>query len=186
MSTISTFNRFAKPVKILIADSNNSKKSINATLVELNKNDEKDLNTILKLSQEWDKQDKNNNVGNIYSQAISDYEGFTDIPTQQHFLALTSQKGSLEKLDAQQIHGILSVTDSDFERQINWLQVEPHNKYSSPVRKLYQIGSVLVEHIINSKKPTYVESAIEAVGFYKKLNFKQIDKESPYCLRYKV
>lgn len=186
MNSISTFNRLAKPVKIFINEYKAAPKSIDATLVELDKTDEKDLNTIFKLSQEWNKQDKNNNVNEIYSQAISDNEGFADIPTRQHFVALTTQKSDLEELDTKQICGIISVTDSDFERQINWLQVEPRNTYASPVRKLYQIGSALVEHIINGKKPTYVESAINAVEFYKKLNFKQIDEASPYFLCYKA
>ncbi len=141
------------------------------SIVELNPKDKKDVRTLAETSCKWE------NVASgfsseIYNEALKP-KMYPDIAA-EHYLALTTQNKDYKNLDTSKILGLVLFSETyDTENQLNWLQVNPTtNKKNSSKRTFKNVGTELVNYIKSiTDKPIYVQSADDAIPFYKKNGF---------------
>ena len=88
-----------------------------ASIVELDKYDERDLNSLYKTVVLWNDQNAKYS-SSIYHEAIKGYE-YDDIE-QEHYFALTTQKGNFKELDPNKILGLMLFSQTNAkEDEIN-------------------------------------------------------------------
>ena len=142
------------------------------SIVELDKNNDTDVEALKQTSYLWNDQQAKYS-SNIYHEAVKGYD-YDNIEA-EHFLALTEQTGSYERLNPNCILGLMLFSQTyDDEDEITWLQVRP-NTYSKQTwkREYKEVGKSLIDLLKETKlkKPIHVQSSNEAVEFYKKQGF---------------
>ncbi len=157
-----------------------------AKIVELDKNNENDLESLHNVSLLWNKECPNF-VPYLFSDFIKDDEFKPDV-NQDHCLILTLQDNNFENIDPQKILGVSLFSEEDNENELNWLQVQPqNNSVYSPANRTYKgVGQAIVSYIKNqyTGKQIFVNSSDAAINFYKKLGFETYDEKYPcylYC-----
>ncbi|MBR1619238.1 GNAT family N-acetyltransferase [bacterium] len=159
-----------------------------AKIVELDKNNENDLESLHNVSLLWSKE-SSNFVPYLFSDFIKDDEFKPDV-NQDHCLILTLQDDNFENIDPKKVLGVSLFSEEDIENELNWLQVQPkNNSVFSPADRTYKgVGRAIVSYIKNqyTGKPIYVNSSNTAINFYKKLGFETYDKDCPCSLHCEV
>lgn len=143
-----------------------------ASIVELDKYDERDLNSLYKTVVLWNDQNAKYS-SSIYHEAIKGYE-YDDVE-QEHYFALTTQKDNFKELDPNKILGLMLFSQTNAkEDEINWLQVRPNTSVKQTWKREFSgAGKGLVTFLKDTKlgKPIHVQADINAVEFYKKMGF---------------
>lgn len=159
-----------------------------AYIVELDKNDDKDLKSLHNVSLLWSKE-KANFVPYLFSDFIKDNEFKPDVNA-DHCLMLTLQGDNFENIEPEKVLGVSLFSEEDIENELNWLQVQPKNTARfQPVNREYKnVGTAIVNYIQNvyEGKPIFVNSSNTAIDFYKKLGFESYDENHPCSLHYSV
>lgn len=159
-----------------------------AYIVELDKNDGDDLQSLHNVSLLWGKE-KANFVPYLFSDFIKDTEFKPDVNS-DHCLVLTLQDKNFEKIDPAKILGVSLFSEEDIENELNWLQVQPKNtsRFQPVDRKYKNVGTAIINYIRENYegKPIFVNSSNTAIDFYKKLGFESYDEEHPCSLHYEA
>lgn len=160
-------------------------KKIDASFVELNKND---LKPLYETTSEWNQ---------LFSNAI--YNNAQDklkyCKTRFHLYALTTQKEGFETLQPKKVLGLVEYQEGPRFDEINLLQINPKYKNNERTTKDKLLGIFKKERnqykncgksIIDSLKEMYktktinVDSATSSTGFYEKNGFKSIYENGAY------
>lgn len=141
------------------------------SLVEMDLNSRKDINSIKATSEFWD----NSFTVITYEQMNSIYNKHKS-PKGFHVYALTTQKTNFKKIKPSCILGVLEfLEDTSSGNKIEVLQTNPSYIKSDKniLPKFKHIGQELVNYIINKypDKDIYLNPSKLSVGFYKKLGF---------------
>lgn len=153
--------------------------SVDVSIVELNGDDANDLGALYKTYVLWKSQGRNYSAY-IYNEFVKECE-YVDVE-QEHYYALTAQNNGFECLDSEKILGLALFTQTKFDNEIEYLQVRPNtNTLNSWKREYKGVGSALVNFIISkyNNEPIVLQSVPEAVEFYKKMGFKQVEDDNP-------
>ncbi|MBP3821327.1 hypothetical protein J6G99_06780 [bacterium] len=148
----------------------------NTSIVELDKNDNKDFQSLYDLAHLWNEKYNGSFAYDILLEASKNKPNFDMF--KEHYIALTTQENNFEKLDPEQILGVSMITEYDNSSEINWLQVKPDTKcIGNKNRKFKDIGKAIIDYIKSesSGRHIWLTSSIEAVDFYKKQHFKPRD-----------
>ena len=174
-------------VNIKYLDKDNVKKDKEVALVELDKDFQPDRDAIQDAAFLWQRPGKHNYAWNILDEMEKEWCPPDTI--NEHYYALTTQKKGYEKLNERQILGVMMLSEYNTDcSEIEWFQVKPLYKYSKTKkgRKYSDIGYAMLKYVIDNykSKPIFVSASTEAVEFYKKYGFKQVDKCDEYELYY--
>lgn len=173
--------------RILKRNENGMYAPYNISVVELDKNNEKDKEALHDTVVDW-YYDNARYIFDIYHEADKDY----DYPNvnQEHFYAITKQTSNFDDLEYKEILGLMLFSETKLkEDEINFLQVKPTtNKHQSYIQEYKNVGKTLIEFLkeTKNKKTIMVNSVPEMVDFYKKQNFKVKDPETPNRLYLEV
>jgi len=144
------------------------------SIVELDSKNDADIDAIIKTERNW-----TNNGGQYIHHFCRDFvenHRYVDIE-KEHYYALTTQNADFNKLNPKNILGVLMFSESkNFENEITWLEVDPATRKSAGRNREYkEVGKRLVEYILNKykEKDIFVQSAKDAIKFYKKLGAEQ-------------
>ncbi len=98
------------------------------------------------------------------------------------YYALTAQTKDFDKLDSEQILGLVQVEPDLHCNEIKYLQVLPTQNYSNPEREYKNLGSSIVNTIMKlfPEKKLMLYSSNSAINFYKKLGFTQDKSETRF------
>lgn len=186
MNTINFTAKFIEKKQILKKEHGNDYKPCDVSIVELDKNDSRDVSALGKTSLDWIIQGDGILTYNIYKNAVNQYSDFDN--EKEHYLAVTTQDSDYENLDYKKILGLslFSETSSPVN-EINLFEVRPNiSKSLSKNREYKKAGTALLNYIQNTytQKPIYVISRDESINFYLKNNFKPINDHSdcPYLM----
>ena len=161
---------------------------VQAYIVELDKNNAEDLNSLHKVSRLWNKENSNL-IYYMLADFIQDLDLKPDV-NENHCLILTTQKDNFENIDPQKVLGAMLFSEENMENELNWLQVQPkHNSKFKPVSRRYKgVGTALVSYLKAkfTDKPIYVYSSNTAIDFYKKLGFNTYDDKYPCSMYYEA
>ncbi len=104
----------------------------------------------------------------------------------KQYYALTTQTKDFNKLDSEQILGLVQVEPDVHYNEINYLQVLPTQNYSNPEREYKNVGSSIIDTItkIYPNKKIMLYSTDAALNFYKKIGFVQDESEKRYNKMY--
>ena len=104
----------------------------------------------------------------------------------KQYYALTTQTKDFNKLDSEQILGLVQVEPDVHYNEINYLQVLPTQNYSNPEREYKNIGSSIIDTVtkIYPNKKLMLYSTDAALNFYKKIGFVQDESEKRYNKMY--
>lgn len=153
--------------------------SIPAYIVELDKNNFEDMNSLHDTAFKW-YDNGGRYAPNIYNKAVDKYK-FNDI-SKEHFYALTTQQKDFEKIKPDNILGLMMFSETkNFDNEINYLEVDPAtSKSKNLIREYKKVGSRLVEFIKKTynKKSIFVQADSRAIKFYKKMGFFQLSKDT--------
>lgn len=171
--TINFTANFLKTVKIPKRTTDGTFSNAKVSLVELDKNDKVDKNSLLKVSKLWNEKEFNY-APEIYYDAAKSFE-YENV-VKEHYYAVTTQSENFEKLEPEKILGLNVFSETTKpENEINWLQTNPAHKYGSIEQREYKgIGKTIVEYIKehHRDKNIAVFAAEDAINFYKNLGFK--------------
>lgn len=183
-------------------------KPFNAAFVEMHPNSKNDISTLKCISNTWGQESY---ASSIYNAALGDSrldDLVIEKPIARKFYALTSQKDSFEKLNPENVLGMVHVNNYPNFNSIEFLQTNP--EYIIPVKKesfmekclnkifkiqkpIYKqpkykhIGSGILDSLkkLYSDKPMTLLSVHEAKKFYKKNGFVREIFFNPYGLIWK-
>lgn len=176
MTPINFKASFLKTVYIPQKVSDLNYKNQEVSIVELDPKNQKDVMALAETVCKWESIAPGFS-SEIYNEALKP-KMYPDIVA-EHYLALTTQNKDYKNLDANKVLGLALFSETmDSENQLNWLQVNPTtNKKNSTERKFKNIGTELVNYMKQiTDKPIYVQSADDAVPFYKKNGFLRCGK----------
>ena len=183
-------------------------KSCNAAFVEMHPNSKNDISTLKCISNTWGQEFY---ASSIYNAALGDsrLDDFViEKPIARKFYALTSQKDSFEKLNPENVLGMVHINNYPNFNSIEFLQTNPEyiipakkesfmekclNKiFKTPKPEVKQpkykhIGSGILDSLKQtfSDKPMTLLSVPEAKNFYKKNGFVRELFFNPYGLIWK-
>ena len=153
------------------------------SIVELDKNDKRDVKALYNASVLWNEQGAKYS-SNIYHEAVKGYE-YDDVDC-EHYLALTEQNSDFKNLQSDKILGLMLFSASKYDAdQITWLQVRPNTNSKQTWKREYKgVGAAMINLLkqINYNKPINVVSASDAVDFYKKQGFTNCEDDIPSSL----
>lgn len=141
-----------------------------ASLAELKINSQNDLMTINNLNCNWGNcQTLVNDTAKLFNSLYAKTKPHED----EHFYVITTQKENYDKLNQDNILGILQTKNKNGKIEIENLQVSPSTNYSAIVRNFKQVGRSLVMAVIklNSDKSIEILSEFSAMPFYEKMGF---------------
>ena len=145
----------------------------NVSIVELDKNDEKDIKALYDTSVLWNFQGAKYS-SEIFHEAVKGYE-YDDVD-HEHYLALTTQSKEFDNLCPDHILGLMLFSQTNNrDDEINWLQVRPNTNSKQAWKREYKkVGEALINLIkdANHGKPVHVQADTDAIGFYKAMGFK--------------
>lgn len=159
------------------------------SIVELDKNNPKDMYALYCTANDW-AEFGGQYSGNIYKNAIQQCNQ-ADI-TKEHYLALTTQTADFHNLKHDYILGLMQFSETtNPENEIAFLEVSPiTSKSKNFVREYQKVGTRLVEYAKEAlnQKDIFVQSARDAVKFYRKNGFEQLGKygSNKYKLYFRV
>lgn len=154
-----------------------------AAIVELAKTDVKDIDTLVNISRDWEKDGKKNSGFSNYVNMILARLSNDDADPEQteHYLALTLQKDNYEKLNSKDVLGVSLFTENGTAGDLDFLQVAPKTckTFETPERKYRNVGSAMIDYLKKafSNVHIFVNPAPSAKGFYTKKGFVQYCKE---------
>ena len=187
MNRINFTANFVKNTQVLKKSKDGNYNQERVSIVELDKDDLKDLNSLYETSVLWNQQGAKY-ASDIFHEAAKGYE-YDDIE-KEHFFAVTEQKDDYKDLDPNKILGLMLFSESKYnENEINWFQVRPDtNSVNSRNRKYKQVGKSLVDLLKEDylNKPIYVKSSSEAVKFYTSQGFKSRLADDSPCMHLEV
>lgn len=156
---------------------------VDACIVELDKNDPDDVKSLHDTSFLWNDEGAKY-ATNVYHEAVKGYE-YDDVDY-EHYFALTTQKDNFEKLNPDEVLGLMLFSNSRYDTdEITWFQVRPNTNTGQSWHREYKgVGKAMVDLIkqVNYFKPVHVTSSPEAVEFYKKQGFVTRDDDIPSSL----
>lgn len=154
-----------------------------ASIVELDKNDANDVDTLYKTSVSWT-QNGARFASEIFHEAVKGYE-YDDV-VKEHYYAVTEQNNNYDKLEPDKILGMMLFSESKYnENEINWFQVKPNSNFVNSRDRAYKhVGKALINLLKekHSDKTIYVKSSAAAVDFYKSQGFENNGMEPSSCL----
>ena len=159
---------------------------LEASIVELDVNNPTDMEAIMQTERNW-----MHNGGQFihhYVKDTTEQHHYVDVK-KEHYLALTSQKADFNRLKSNEILGVLMFTETKLhENEISWLEVRPDiRKGARKIRDYKEVGSRLTKYVLEKykNKDIFVQSALKAIPFYKKMGAVQpINKYPQKCLLY--
>ncbi len=190
MNTVTFTSQFKKNMIIQTRDGSSNYCDKTVSVVELDRKNNHDIDTMFAIGDNWSKQGFNY-AQSILISAISDEDetDWTD-KLKEHYIAMTLQDDNFEKLDPKKVIGLSLLSEYNYDNEINYLQVKPTNSYSKvgEKRKYKKIGTAMLDYMksISEQKPIFVNSALEAVNFYTMNDFKRVSEEDPTKLYYNV
>jgi pentatricopeptide repeat protein len=189
MNPINFTANYLDSANIKYIGKDNIKKDKKVALVELDRKSKADRDAVQNAAYLWGSNGKVNFAWHILDEMEKD-EFYPDV-SDEHYYALTTQKGGYNKLNENQILGVLMLTEYDTDcSEIEYFQVNPIHIHSNTGKdkKYSGIGQALLKYVIDNykSKPIIVSSSTIAVDFYKKCGFKQIDPVDKYELCYNV
>lgn len=156
----------------------NSIESRDAYVVQMDPKDKKDLKVLKKLSSSW----KNAELsGAIYKKALTSSKKEI-INLNSKFFVITIQDKDFDKINHKEVlaQAQLGYEDS-YKNQvwIDYLQVNPNNKYGSKKRKFANVGKAFVDFFKEEHKgKKLVLAPLEpSLSFHEKQNFKYSPEE---------
>lgn len=175
-NTINFKARFVSKTEIKkYNDKTNSYEPKIATIVEIDPKNERDINAMCEIADNWHGQVF---VGDIANRAIKLKKGELSGDTNKIYL-LTTQKNKLYRLEAGKILGAINVEQKYGEPdEIRYFQVKPNTKYDIKNRKYKNVGKALMnftKSIYNKMIDLY--SSVEGFKFYKCNGFKLIEPD---------
>lgn len=151
-----------------------------AAIVELDINDKNDIKSLYETASDWDSKGFTYTF-EIFCDATKGYE-YDDVK-KEHYIALTTQKDNFENLEPDKIIGLSLFSETKKpENEINWLQVDPESNTERKYEREYKGGGRAIVNYIQetyTDKPIYVQSAKDAINFYRKCGFYPKDKNAP-------
>lgn len=147
--------------------------------------DTKNTSDIIALKELGYMYGKNTYFSDIFDNANLDYlYGFNS--KYKQYYALTTQTKDFNKLDSEQILGLVQVEPDEHYNEIKYLQVLPTQNYSNPEREYKNIGSSIIDTVtkIYPNKKLMLYSTDAALNFYKKIGFVQDESEKRYNKMY--
>lgn len=147
-------------------------KPCNASFVEFNPDDKKDIFTLKEVSDLW---------GDCYACDIKDDFKSDDFKrSDKHVYGLTLQDKNFEYVKPDSVLGIVEIQENKDSNKLMFLQVSPENQvyqFGRPEHK--KVGTRIIDSLKNiySSKPMKLHSVFSAKYFYQKNGF-YIDPES--------
>ena len=173
MNQISFTARFVKNTTVKKLDkATGDYKDKKVAIVELDQKDEKDLDSLSKISKNW-----NINggvfVGCIYGDAKKNK--LPEDVIKEHYYAITTQRGGYKNLNPKKVLGLnmFSEMNAPYD-DLTWLETKPTTSVKiSSARKYKNIGSAMIDFLTKeySQKPIHVYSAEDAIMFYRNNGF---------------
>ena len=183
MNSINFTASLVQRSQIMKRQSDNEFRPVTLSIVELDKNDEKDVKALYKTAIDWTYQGAKYS-SNIYHEAVKGFE--YDNIEKEHYFALTEQQNNFKELDSDKILGLMLFSHTTHENdEISWLQVRPNTKTKDSWNREYKgVGKAMVDLLsrVNYGKPIYVQSSNEAIEFYKKQGFKNSGEDISSCM----
>lgn len=183
MSSINFTANLVKRTQIQKSDDYKTYHPADAAIVELDKYDKNDVKALYDTSVLWNYQGAKYS-SEILHEAVKGYD-YDDIE-REHYLAVTTQTDDFENLEPKKILGLMLFSETNNEdNEINWLQVRPNTNNNQTWKREYKkVGAVFVDLLKNMKlgKNIHVQSAPEAVGFYKAMGFVNRDDDGASSL----
>ncbi len=161
-------------------------KNTRAAIVELSPKSNKDLKFLEKTADSWQSCFGFEILASrIYHNALQELKDDTKMPAQDvyqtKFYTITAQRGHFDKLKPERALALAEVSlITDDLLELDLCQVEPSCVYGKENRKYTQIGTALINFLIDEyKKYTIVLSSLEPVkGFYRALGFESISNDN--------
>ncbi|MCR5266050.1 MAG: hypothetical protein K6E29_05590 [Cyanobacteria bacterium RUI128] len=187
MNTINFTANFVKRAPVLKKDDKGGYSPARVNIVELDKDDANDIESLYATSIEWNEQGARY-ASDVFHEAVKGYE-YDDIE-KEHYYAVTEQTKDFHKLDPKKILGLMLFSESRFnENEINWFQVRPDtNIVNSHDREYKHVGKSLIDLLKERywDKPIYVKSSQAAVDFYASQGFQPRAMDVPACMHLEV
>lgn len=175
MNQISFTANFIQNTTIKRQDDKSKKPvKVKAAIVELDKNDKNDVQTIKKLSNDWTHHG-GRYINGIYDRMVNNRQDCC--VKERHYYAITTQKKDYDKLNPHHVLGVMLFYETTPDKELNeikYLEVNPSTSRTlNKERKYHGVGSKLVDYVIETykEKPIYAYSDIRSIKFYENNNF---------------
>lgn len=146
------------------------------SVYKLNYRKESDYKTLIDVHEKWYKIYSESLTEEIYWDYVKNYKKLDNASYQHEFYVLTKQNDKKQKLNTEDILGIIEYTHDKNKKYdyIDFLQVNPEYMRKKRGRDIKHIGSALLDFIKNKKgfKNIYLDTVPNAVNFYLKNEFK--------------
>lgn len=156
------------------------KEETEMSIVSLDKNNQEDMIALRDVAKEWNSK-ATTFAFEIYQDAIKEYQ-YNDV-VKEHYLAITQQNQDYAHLTPDKIVGLALYSEkNEPQNEISWLQTDPNNNTanSNQSREYKGIGRIMINYIKSiTDKPLFVQSADNAIEFYKKQDFKASNPSQP-------
>ena len=162
--------QYIQPITIQRKGIDNNFHDYKVSLAELKTSSQNDLIAINNLNCAWNNcQTLVNDTAKIFNSLYAKTKSSED----EHFYVITTQKENYDKLNQDNILGILQTKNKNGKIEIENLQVSPSTNYFAIVRNFKQVGRSLVTAVINLNRDKSIEllSEFSALPFYEKMGF---------------
>ena len=169
--------QYIQPAVIKQKGVNNQYQDYKVSIAELKIDSQEDFIALNNLNCDWDNcKSLTNDIAKIFNALYAK----TKPSEGEHFYVATVQKDNYNKLDKDNILGIIHTRKTNNGIEIENLQVSPETNYSAVVRQFKEVGQSLINLVIKLNKNTPITLIAEysVTPFYEKLGFIKVCKDT--------